>query len=162
MTTITYSTYARQMKRNWSAYGQEMQRRRESMSDAQFIEHLLYENRRLQNEIDTAAEKLAQAGERIEELEDENDAQRGKLLNLQHTTRSRARGKSANLQVNGREVVNQTEAARLLGVEPYQVSRWVSAGHFQTTKHGRRELIFVDSLHKPAPKRKGRKKSQQR
>lgn len=54
--------------------------------------------------------------------------------------------------------VNQAEAARILGVHPATVSRWVAAGHFEmVTGPGKHPLIATHSLHRPTPKSKGRK-----
>lgn len=54
--------------------------------------------------------------------------------------------------------VNQAEAARILGVHPATVSRWVAAGHFEMVAGpGKHPLIAAHSLHRPAPKSKGRK-----
>lgn len=50
------------------------------------------------------------------------------------------------------------EAARILGVHPATVSRWVAAGHFEmVTGPGKHPLIATHSLHRPTPKSKGRK-----
>lgn len=56
--------------------------------------------------------------------------------------------------------VNQAEAARMLGVHPATVSRWVAAGHFDLVEGpGKHPLIAAHSLHRPAPKSKPRRKS---
>lgn len=53
--------------------------------------------------------------------------------------------------------VNQAEAARILGVHPATVSRWVAAGHFEMVAGpGKHPLIAAHSLHRPTPKSKGR------
>lgn len=55
-------------------------------------------------------------------------------------------------------LLNITEAARLLQVHPSSVSRWVAAGHFKLyTQAGKKPLIYESSLHRPSPKRRGRK-----
>lgn len=49
--------------------------------------------------------------------------------------------------------VNQAEAARILGVHPATVSRWVAAGHFDLVEGpGKHPLIAAHNLHRPAPK----------
>src|SRR5689334_12088858 len=37
----------------------------------------------------------------------------------------------SGLFINGRKVVNQVDAAKLLGVKQYQISRWLKAGKFE-------------------------------
>lgn len=47
------------------------------------------------------------------------------------------------------EVVNQRQAARLLGVPDYQISRWMKKGLFQTVKRNGRNEIIRSTLHIP-------------
>ncbi len=101
--------------------------------------------------------ELAAALSEISRLTDEADTFAARAhAKRQYDTRHSALGNSALLH-EGREVVNQTEAARQLNVKQYQISRWVAAGHFQTVRVGSRTLIYADTLHKPAPKQRKRK-----
>lgn len=91
--------------------------------------------------------------QRVSDLEQENDRLIARVSAHRALTRNAELANSA-LMYDGREVVNQSEAAKRLGVKQYAVSRWVAAGHFQTARVGARTLIFADSLHTPAKKRR--------
>lgn len=100
----------------------------------------------------------------IADLRAEND----KLQHLLRVARDRVRALEAQLAASPAPVragagdtvnaVNQAEAARILGVHPGTVSRWVAQGHFEMVEGpGKHPLIAARSLHRPAPK--PRKKS---
>ena len=61
---------------------------------------------------------------------------------------------------DGIEYVSQKEAALILHVRAYQISRWVAAGKFEllSVPHRRRKQIVRSSLYMPAPSQPGRKK----
>lgn len=119
----------------------------------------------LQQKYDELRVKLTQAERErdnalaeVERLNAEND----KLALKAHRARktSSAADTDAVLTINGRQVVNQVEAAKRLNVEQYCISRWVKAGKFELVKvPGRKKpMIAVDSLTKPEPGKPGRKK----
>lgn len=129
---------------------------------AEELRLLAHENMRLSQQVEAMRQRVAN-------LEAENDRLAARAFALSRAASPRPetategspfREEGAGvgcLTVEGRAVVNQTQAADLLGVKQYTVSRWVAAGHFQTTRIGARVYIFADTLHKPAPKarRKG-------
>lgn len=86
---------------------------------------------------DSLCEQLAAAQAEIESLRDQ----------LGYERKLAAR---PGLTVNNRAVVTPTEAARILEVKLYQVSRWMQ--HFECVAvPGRaRPLIYADSLHIPS------------
>ncbi len=105
-----------------------------------------------------AQRELAAAHLEIKRLNVENDtlavrAHRAGKVN----TASEA---NAGTFVNGRKVVNQVEAAELLKVKQYQVSRWLKAGKFEkvAVQGHKKPMIYADSLHKPERGQPGRKK----
>lgn len=109
------------------------------------------------------ASDTARTDQIIAELRAENE----KLQHLLRVARERVRALEAQLAARpvpahagaGDTVpaVNQAEAARILGVHPATVSRWVAAGHFEMVEGpGKHALIAARSLHRPAPK--GRKR----
>ena len=100
--------------------------------------------------------ELTAARQRIADLEAQADTLAARAAAHRAFTRNSERMNSA-LLFDGRPVVNQTEAARLLNVKQYQISRWVAAGHFQTVIVGARTLLFADTLHQPAPKNRKKK-----
>lgn len=111
------------------------------------------------------ASDTARTDQIIAELRAENE----KLQHLLRAARERVRTLEAALAASpaparagvGDSVhaVNQAEAARILGVHPATVSRWVNAGHFEMVEGpGKHLLIATRSLHRPAPKVRGRKR----
>jgi hypothetical protein len=115
--------------------------------------------------IDELRVKLAQAErerdaalEQIKRLDAEND----KLALKAHRARktSSTADTDAVLTINGRQVVNQVEAAKRLNVPQWKISRWMNAGKFEKVAvPGRKKpMIAVDSLTKPEPGKPGRKK----
>lgn len=111
------------------------------------------------------ASDTARTDQIIAELRAEND----KLQHLLRVARERVRTLEAALAASPApahagagdavSAVNQAEAARILGVHPATVSRWVAAGHFEMVEGpGKHPLIATHSLHRPAPKAKGRKR----
>lgn len=110
------------------------------------------------------ASDTARTDQIITELRTENE----RLQHLLRVARERVRVLETVLALNpaparagaGDAVpaVNQAEAARILGVHPATVSRWVHAGHFEMVAGpGKHPLIAAHSLHRPAPKSKGSK-----
>lgn len=99
---------------------------------------------RLEKLLEVAREKIARLEAKIALLEHDAGADIG----------SDRRGEL----YRDRRIVTQAEAAEILHVAPYTISRWVQAGHFEMTHvPGRkRPMIYADSLHKPA--RKSRRK----
>lgn len=93
----------------------------------------------------------------VKRLEAEND----KLAIKAHRARkTSADGSATGKFHDGIEYVNQTEAAAILKVNQYAVSRWVKAGKFETlTVPGLKiRQIVRASLDKPEPGKAGRKK----
>lgn len=104
-----------------------------------------------------AVRDLAAANEEITRLNAENDklalrAHRAKKVNADTA--------DSGTFINNRRVVNQVEAAELLRVEQYQISRWLKAGKFEKViVPGRKKpMIYADSLHKPERGQPGRKR----
>lgn len=120
--------------------------------------------RTLQDDIDElrvklakAERELAAATQHVAALETENDA----LALKAH----RARKVNADPSVTGQfhdgiEYVNQVQAAAILKVKQYAVSRWIKAGKIQTmTVPGHKKPQIVrSSLVKPERGKPGRKK----
>jgi DNA-directed RNA polymerase specialized sigma24 family protein len=111
------------------------------------------------NRANGPASDTARTDQIIVELRAENE----KLQHLLRVARERVRALEAALAASpaparagvGDSVhaVNQAEAARILGVHPATVSRWVAAGHFDLVEGpGKHPLIAARSLHRPAPK----------
>lgn len=94
-----------------------------------------------------------EARAQVEELRTENDI-------LRQKTKWADAPKSAYLQVNGIDVVNQVEAAKILNEPQYQISRWLKAGKFEKVSvPGRKKpMIAVRSLKKPERGQPGRPK----
>lgn len=108
--------------------------------------------RLLEHQLQRALEQIAALEARNQALERENDVLTTRISHLRSP-----RTQDGKLLLDGREVVNQSEAARRLGVKQYAISRWVAAGHFQTARVGARQMIFADSLHTPAKKSRKKK-----
>lgn len=101
------------------------------------------------------ASDTARTDQIIVELRAENE----KLQHLLRVARERVRALEAQLAARPAgagdtvSAVNQAEAARILGVHPATVSRWVAAGHFDLVEGpGKHPLIAAHNLHRPAPK----------
>jgi hypothetical protein len=94
----------------------------------------------------------------VERLNAENDTLALKAHRARKT--SSAADSDAVLTINGRQVVNQVEAAKRLNVPQWKISRWMNAGKFEKVAvPGRKKpMIAVDSLTKPEPGKPGRKK----
>lgn len=92
----------------------------------------------------------------VTRLNAENDT----LTLRTHRSKTNAGDAGSGTFVDGRRVVNQVEAARLLDVPQYKISRWLKARKFEKARVPGRKLpgIFADSLHKPEPGKAGRKK----
>lgn len=104
-----------------------------------------------------AERELAAATQRVAELEVENDA----LALKAHRARKVNTGGSITGQFHdGVEYVNQVQAAAILKVGQYAISRWIKAGKFQTmTVPGHKKTQIVrSSLVKPERGKPGRKK----
>lgn len=108
----------------------------------------------------------ARTDQLIAELRAENE----RLQHLLRVARDRVRALEAQLATSPApnpsgagdvvNAINQAEAARILGVHPATVSRWVAQGHFEMVEGpGKYPLIAVRSLHRPAPKSRSRRKS---
>lgn len=102
-----------------------------------------------------AQRDLAAANLEIQRLNAEND----KLALKAHRS-PKVNAADSGTFINGREVVNQVEAAKRLKVKQYQVSRWLKAGKFEKTDVAghKKPMIYADTLHKPEHGQPGRKK----
>lgn len=117
-----------------------------------------------QDMIDELRVKLAKAERErdvavaeVKRLNDEND----KLALKAHRARKpSADGSATGKFHDGIEYVNQTEAAALLNVPQFKMSRWVKAGKFEMIAVPGLKIkqIVRASLYKPEPGKAGRKK----
>jgi hypothetical protein len=105
--------------------------------------------------LEVAQRDLAAAHLEIERLATENERLRASVIHGPGVNAAKE-----GLFVNGRLVVNQIEAAEILGVKQFKISRWVKAGKFQTVAVPGRKIpmLYADSLHKPERGKPGRKK----
>lgn len=120
--------------------------------------------RTLQDDIDELRVRLAQAEHErdnalaeVERLNKEND----NLHRQAHHARKASVGGSANGKFHdGVEYVNQSEAAAILNVPQYKLSRWVKANKFEMVAVPGLKIkqIVRASLYKPEPGKAGRKK----
>lgn len=118
----------------------------------------------LQDIIDELRVKLSQAERErdaalaeVKRLNAEND----RLALKAHRTRKSSAGDSATGKFHdGVEYVNQSEAAAILNVPQFKMSRWVKAGKFEMIAVPGLKIkqIVRASLYKPAPGKAGRKK----
>ncbi len=115
------------------------------------------------NDLNVQITKLTR--ERNEALEREQAALKENDTLRQRLKHERPVEASASpyLQVNGIDVVNQVEAARMLGEPQYKVSRWLKAGKFEKIVDPSRKYpwIAVRSLKKPERGQPGRPKKKQ-
>lgn len=134
----------------YSAMAKQVKRTRRDQTPQDIIDDLRVKLAKAERERDNA---LAE----VKRLNDEND----KLALKAHRTRkASANGSTGRLSIDGREVVNQVEAAEILKVPQWKISRWVAAGKFEkvAVPGKRKPLLFADSLTKPEPGKPGRKK----
>ena len=120
------------------------------------VEALREQLRLVQHQKNMLERELNAAREEIARLNAENDA-----LAL---TAGRRRPSSENggnyVTHDGRTLVTQAQAADLLKVEQYTVSRWAAAGHFTLVNVPWRTKPMIDlsSVHPKEAKKRGRKK----
>lgn len=119
-------------------------------------EALLVELAQVERERDTAQAE-------VKRLNEENDILAVKAHRARKPTADASANGSESTTIKiheGVEYVNQSEAATILNVGQYAISRWVKAGKFQmiAVPGYKRLQIVRSSLHKPAPGKAGRKK----
>lgn len=92
--------------------------------------------------------------EEIDRLNKENDA-----LALKAHRAAKTNGSGQGTYVNGRKMLTQKEAAKILRVDQAQISRWVKSDRIKTEQVPGRvhKMIPADTLRKPDPGKRGRK-----
>lgn len=133
----------------YGAMAKQVKRTRRDQTPQEIIDDLQVKLAQVERERDNALEE-------VKRLNEEND----KLALKAHRTR-KTNGSTGRLSIDGREVVNQVEAAEILKVPQWKISRWVAAGKFEKVAvPGRKKpMLFADSLTKPEPGKPGRKKN---
>lgn len=104
----------------------------------------------------------------VDQLESSHAIEVARLHNLLDVARTRIReleGQIENLTLQldqgapvEKRLVSQVEAAAILHVKPYTISRWVKAGHFTLVNVPGRKHPLIDAASLRHPPRKSRRK----